>query len=31
MRANPLRGCIEREDIVDWLRRQLSDLAALDG
>ena len=30
-RANLMRDCIEREDIVDWLRRQLSDLAALDG
>ena len=30
-RANLMRGCIEREDIVDWLHRQLSDLAALDG
>ena len=30
-RAGLLRECIEREDIVDWLHRQLSDLAALDG
>ena len=29
-RAGLLRECIEREDIVDWLHRQLSDLAALD-